>query len=134
MKFKKLVCIAVALSMVVWTFAACGEKEEAKEDTFQTKITSDYSFAGDVQDYLDNVDSKYAYGIAKTLAYDEKYFDNELGWRTSGSDAEHACADYLMEEMENLGLEDVEKVGVPCDKFQFDDSRLTIEGTKIDLM
>jgi len=85
MKFKKLVCIAVALSMVVWTFAACGEKEEAKEDTFQTKITSDYSFAGDVQDYLDNVDSKYAYGIAKTLAYDEKYFDNELGWRTSAS-------------------------------------------------
>ncbi len=134
MKFKKLVCIAVVLSMVVWTFAACGEKEEAKEDTFQTKITSDYSFAGDVQDYLDNVDSKYAYGIAKTLAYDEKYFDNELGWRTAGSDAEHACADYLMEEMENLGLEDVEKVGVPCDKFQFNDSKLTVEGTKIDLI
>jgi len=60
--------------------------------------------------------------------------DNELGWRSAGSDAEHKTADYLAKEMEAIGLVDVEKVGTPVDKFQFNDSSLTIEGTDIDLM
>lgn len=137
MKVARLVCIAVLLCMVAWTMAACGDKEDAGEATSsgapRTELTSDYSYAGDVEKYLDNIDAKYAYDLGVTLAYDEKYWDNELGWRSAGSDAEHACADFLMQEMKGIGLEEVEKIGVPCDRFQFNDSSLTIEGTEIDL-
>jgi len=130
MRLRKILSVAVAAALVVMTFAACGNNEESN----QTSITSDYSFADNVQNYMDKIDTKYAYNIAKTLAYDDKYFDNELGWRSAGSDAEHACSDYLMDKMTDLGLEDVTKDKVTVDKFQFNDSSLTVSGTKIDLM
>ena len=74
--------------------------------------------AEDVQSYIDSIDMEYAYDLAETLAYDEEYWDNELGWRTAGSDAEHRAADFLVEEMKSIGLTDVEKVGTTVDKFQ----------------
>ena len=36
--------------------------------------------------------------------------------------------------MKSIGLTDIEKVPVKVDKFQFNDSSLTIEGTEIDLV
>ncbi len=86
-----------------------------------------------VEDYLEQADESYAYGIAETLAYDPAYLSNEMGFRTAGSDAEHAAADYIAEEMEAIGLE-VEKVPVTVDKWQFNGASLTVEGTEIEIM
>ena len=124
MNRKRLLSIIAALMLVLMTFTACGQDEEG----------SSLSMADDVQAYAEAMDMEYAYDLAYDLAYNMDLADNELGWRTAGSDAEHKTADYLAAEMEKIGLADVEKVGVPVDKFQFNDSSLTIEGTEIDLM
>ena len=123
--FKRLTCLAASLTMVI-SMTACGGSDN--------KVDSDLSVEADVQNYIDSIDMEYAYDLAETLAYDEEYWDNELGWRTSGSDAEHKTADFLEKEMKEIGLTDVEKIATTVDKFQFNDSKLTIEGTDIDLM
>ncbi|MEG1929995.1 MAG: M28 family peptidase, partial [Anaerovorax sp.] len=70
----------------------------------------------------------YAYNIALQLSQNEAFRSSSLGSRTAGSDAEHAAADYLYNEMKKLGLTDVEKVGVNVDKWQFNDATLTVNG------
>lgn len=126
MKKKGLALILALTTTIVMCFTACGDSS--------TAISSDLSMADDVQKYVDAIDIEYAYDLTEKLAYDEEFWDCDLGWRTSGSDAEHRCADFLVEEMENIGLTDVEKIATKVDKFQFNDSSLTIEGTEIDLM
>lgn len=122
---KVFACAAASLTLTV-SMMSCGSSENT--------VDSQLFMAEDVQSYIDSIDMEYAYDLAETLAYDEEYWDNELGWRTAGSDAEHRAADFLVEEMKSIGLTDVEKVGTTVDKFQFNDSSLTIEGTDIDLM
>lgn len=87
-----------------------------------------------VEAYVDAVDHEFARGIAETLAYDDKYLSNGLGWRTAGSDAEHRAADYIVDMMREAGLSAVEKVAVTLDKWQFNGASLTVEGTDIDIM
>ena len=87
-----------------------------------------------VKKYIDAVDHQKAYDIAETLAFDEKYLSNALGWRTAGSDAEHRAADYLAEKMREIGLTDVEKVAINVDKWQFNGASLTIKGTDVNIM
>lgn len=108
MKRKLLVSLLVIACLLGMTLSGCGEK---------VSLDSELSMTPEVEGYLAKIDTDYAYDIAETLSYDEKYQDNELGWRTAGSDAEHAAADYLAEEMKNLGLEDVEKSPAKVDKF-----------------
>lgn len=49
--------------------------------------------------------------IAYELSTNPAYVNSErFGGRQAGSDAEHAAAEYLYQEMLSLGLEDVEKV------------------------
>ncbi len=138
MNRRKFLCLVAACMLVIMTFSACGgsgdtEQKEEKAEA-NTEVTSTLSMAEDVKAYLDKVDTEYAYKLAETLAYDEQYWDNKLGWRSAGSDAEHKTADFLVKEMKNIGLTNVKKVGTKVDKFQFNDSGLTIEGTEIDLM
>lgn len=134
MNKRKLLCFTAVFMLVLMTFSACGGQEATEEKAdANSEVTSTLSMADDVKAYLEKVDTEYTYKLAETLAYDEQYWDNELGWRTSGSDAEHKTADFLAKEMKNIGLTDVEKVPVKVDKFQFNDSKLTIEGTEIDL-
>ncbi|MCI8646307.1 MAG: M28 family peptidase [Firmicutes bacterium] len=128
-RFKNIICIAVSAALI-FSLTACG----GGGDSGETKNESNLSMAPAVASYVEKVDQEYAYGIAETLAYDETYLSNDLGWRTAGSDAEHKAADYLAGEMENLGLEAVEKVPVTVDKWQFNDASLTIKGTDIDIM
>lgn len=135
MNRKKQLCFAVVLMLVAMTFGACGNSEDSKKETpANTAVTSEMSMADEVSAYLEKVDMEYAYNLTETLAYDKTYWDNDLGWRTSGSDAEHKTADFLAKEMKNIGLTDVEKIGTKVDKFQFNDSKLTVKGTEIDLM
>lgn len=117
-QMKKLFKVVLSSAMLC-TLAGCTPKEEKTEEDIYAK-------------YLSAVDSKYAYDVAYTLAEDQDLLSNELGYRSAGSDAEHAAADYIAKEMEALGLE-VEKVPVTVDKWQFNSASLTIEGTDIDI-
>ncbi|MBQ4596355.1 MAG: hypothetical protein IJB14_05210, partial [Firmicutes bacterium] len=82
---KRLFCIIAVLTLVIMTFSACGQKG----------VDSDLSMAGEVQAFADAIDMDYAYDLAYELGYNMDLADNELGWRTAGSDAEHKTADYL---------------------------------------
>lgn len=143
-KWSKLALALLVLSMMAWTMAGCGGSgsgdgetpapaEESAEGYTASEVTSDLSMAEAVKAYYEKVDLEYGYQLTDDLAYNEDLTDGPLGWRSAGSDAEHRTADYLEKEMKKIGLEDVDKVGVPCDKFQFNDSKLTIEGTDIDI-
>ena len=134
---KRVESFTLALAMAL-PLAACGQNTAAApaptaapEVTEETASTADT--AALVEAYRNAVSESYAYGIAETLAYDEAYLSNDLGWRTAGSDAEHAAADYIAAEMERIGLE-VEKVPVTVDKWQFNGASLTVEGTDINIM
>lgn len=70
---------------------------------------------------------------AYKLSADPSAHDNAMGFRTAGSDAEHRAADFIAEEMEHIGLRDVEKIPVNVDKRQFGGASLTITGTGIAL-
>ena len=82
----------------------------------------------DYNKFLASVDQQYAYDVALTLSTDPKYRNSSLGSRTAGSDAEHAAADYLLQEMKDLGLTDTEKVATDVTKWQFNGASLTLDG------
>ena len=119
-RMMKLLCAALLLPL-----AACAPD--------QAMISGEGAQADLVNAYLDAVDERYAYEIAETLAYDPEYLSNSLGFRTAGSDAEHAAAGYIAQQMEAIGLE-VEQVPVTVDRWQFNDASLTLAGTDIDIM
>ena len=78
--------------------------------------------------------SQYAYSIAHRLATDLHLHNNATyGGRQAGSDAEHAAADYLADEMRRIGLSDVEKAAAKCDKWQFNGASFTVNGTEYTL-
>ncbi len=76
---------------------------------------------------------EYAFAVSRTLAYDESLLTNAYGYRTAGSEAEHAAAEWIAEEMAAIGLVEIEKIPVKVDLFQFNGASLTIEGTDIDI-
>lgn len=119
-RMMKLLCAALLLPL-----AACAPD--------QAMISGEGAQADLVNAYLDAVDERYAYEIAETLAYDPEYLSNSLGFRTAGSDAEHAAAGYIAQQMEAIGLE-VGQVPVTVDRWQFNDASLTLAGTDIDIM
>ncbi len=116
MKRKLFAGMLVVVFLFSMTLAGCSKGGDGGGEDKIT-VDSELSMAPEVEAYLQNIDTDYAYGIAETLSYDEKYQDNQLGWRTAGSDAEHAAADYLVGEMEALELEEVEKSPAKVDKF-----------------
>jgi Iap family predicted aminopeptidase len=125
MKRKGLPLLLALTLAFLMCFTSCGSDE--------VSIDSDLSMADDVQNYINAIDIDYAYDLTEKLAYDEEFQDCDLGWRTAGSDAEHRCADFLAEEMENIGLTDVEKIPTTVDKFQLNGTSFTIEETDISL-
>lgn len=137
MKGKRFLAALLALVILV-SLTACGGGTDAadpEEDTPGGENTpAALSMTAEVERYLGVVDQEYVRNLAEILAYHEEYLSNDLGWRSAGSDAEHAAADFLAEEMTSLGLTEVEKVPVTVDRWQFNDASLTITGTDIDIM
>lgn len=117
---KKLLCTLLAMVLVLSCLTSCGPKKELSASDEEALAMRDA--------FMEKVDDKYAYDIALELSENEDFSSSSLGTRTAGSDAEHAAADYLYNEMKNLGLTDVEKVGVDVDKWQFNDATLTVNG------
>lgn len=120
MRLSKITALTVAAVMVFATLglSGCGKEE------------SSLSMAGDTSAYMDAIDMEYAFNATKNLAYNEDLYSNELGFRNPGSDAEHKAAEYLAEEMKDLGLSDVELVPVTVDKWQFNGASLKVDGMK----
>lgn len=96
--------------------------------------TSDLSMQEDVDKMLETTGeaTDEAEDVAYKLAYDMELADDSTGFRTAGSDAEHRAADYLVEEFESLGLEDVTKDAVTVDKWQFNEAYMNIDYTNKD--
>ncbi|MDO4834462.1 MAG: M28 family peptidase [Bacillota bacterium] len=141
-KSSKLLAAFLCLTMSVWALAGCGgsgDGEEAANDSDKggkiytaSEVTSELSFTDDVKAYYDAVDMEYAFEQSKELAYNWDELAEPLGWRTAGSDSEHATADYLAKEMEKIGLDKVEKVATTCDKFQNNGTSMKIAGSDVD--
>ena len=119
-------------AVLVLSLAGCKSTTASVSSTQSAQNNTFYQDAIDA--YVNEIDMDYAYDFTKTLSLDSSLHDNSLGFRTSGSDAEHRTADYLAEEMETIGLKNVEKIPVTVDKWQYNDASLTIDGTDIDLM
>ena len=142
-KWSKFLVALLVMTMSVWALAGCGGNDAATEEETAaqpadenvytaTEVTSDLSIADAVKAYYDAIDMDYAYDLSHELAYSEELADF-LGWRSAGSDSEHKCADFLAKKMEEIGLQNVDKVGTQCDKFQFNSSSLKIKDTDIEL-
>lgn len=54
-----------------------------------------------------------------------------MGGRNAGSDAEHRTADYLVEKMNEIGLDDVKKQAAKCDKWQFNSASFVVDEKNI---
>ena len=119
-------------AVLVLSLAGCKSTAASVSSTQSAQNNTFYQDAIDA--YVNEIDMDYAYDFTKTLSLDSSLHDNSLGFRTSGSDAEHRTADYLAEKMEEIGLKNVEKIPVTVDKWQYNDASLTIDGTDIDLM
>ncbi|MDD4200079.1 MAG: M28 family peptidase [Eubacteriales bacterium] len=142
-KRSTLLVVILCLTMSVWALAGCGGSSDDGTDASSgdggdakyyssSEITSEAAYAEDVQAFYDNVDMEYAYNLSEELAYNWDDYAEACGWRTAGSDSEHACADFLAGEMEKIGLQNVEKIPTACDKFQFNGSSLKIKDSKVD--
>ncbi len=92
------------------------------------ETTTNNAAKDEYQNYIDAVNPEFGYDIAMELSTNPELLNNDLGSRTSGSDAEHKAADYLFEVMQDMGLEDVEKIAADADKWQSNGASLTIDG------
>ena len=63
----------------------------------------------------------YAYQMTETLAYKFGSIDMPLGeaWRSAGSKAEHEAAEFIKQEMWDIGLSNVAKEGFPVHGYTF---------------
>ena len=77
-------------------------------------------------------DEAFAKEMTEALAYDENFNDPDTQFRGGGSDAEHATADYIVEQFEAIGLQDVTKDEVTVDGWQTGESYLKVGDIQID--
>ncbi len=112
---KKRLAILLAL-IFVFSAAACGNPGHGQSDA-----SADADFAA----YVQCVDAGYSYGLMKTLTGFQT--NEDLGFRTAGSAAELAAADFIESEMKNIGLENVQKEPITVDTFTFTNADLTYQ-------
>lgn len=126
------------LLTVVMVFAAVpalggvGHGQSPNGKPGQTYLTEeDLAFA-------DAVNMSYAYETDEILAYQFGSVTDDQGrelWRPAGSDADARCADWLFEEFQRIGLQNVEKESYPVDGYTFKNASVQIvEPTRSDVM
>ncbi len=133
-KASKLTALLLVLCMFAWTLAGCGDssKPSDAENYSNAEVASELSMADAVKAYYDKVDLEYGQKLTEELAYNWDELAGPLGWRTAGSEEEHATADFLEKTFKEIGLKDVEKLGTTCDRFQFNSSSLKIADSDVD--
>lgn len=104
---KKMMSVLLALTML----AGC-----QKDKTV-------VSLAEAQQSYLSSIDTDYAYELA--LKLEENKTNEQLGYRTAGSEAEFLTGEMLKEEMEKIGLSNVQKDAFTLDGWTFEKAELS---------
>ena len=104
----------------VLLLSACGQQPDTPQSTPEAeRVTLEAA----QQAYLEKVDVDYAYHLALQL---EDIRSNEnLGYRTAGSEAELATGDMLKTEMESIGLQNVTKDEFTLDTWTFEKAQLS---------
>lgn len=139
---------AFLMSATVLFVSACGAADKAESSAAEGEAGAneegDTGEAGDgelkniraaIAALAEKADESFGYDVAYKLAYDESLQSTpEHGWRMAGSEAEHKTADYLSGLMTDIGLEDVEKVPVAVDSWEYGGGSLTIDGTDLDIV
>ena len=124
----------VVLCMMILTGASgCTKKSSTAVSTASSEPSSatTYAYEDSITNYVNAIDMDYAYSLAETLSTDTSMHDNELGFRTSGSDAENRAAEFIASEMEKIGLQNVTLDPITVDKWQFNGARLTLDGVNL---
>lgn len=74
---------------------------------------------------VDRLDMEYAEEIIEVVC---AMGDSDLGFRGTGGPADHQVAQYIADEMDEIGLDDVDKEIVPVDAWEFRSAYLQVEG------
>lgn len=122
---KKLLSFAMVLTLVgcstsTQPSATASEKNHALSDSWNA--------------YVEKVDVDYAYDLAVKM--EEIRSNEELGYRTAGSQAEAQTGDMLKAEMEKIGLTNVTKDEFTLDGWEFDHANMgyvNASGEQVDL-
>ena len=73
--------------------------------------------------YLNSVDSDYGFSVAKKLI---SFRNTEKGFRLAGTPAEDEAADWIVEEMKRIGLQEVTKEELCADSWDFREATVTV--------
>lgn len=73
--------------------------------------------------YIQEVDSDYGFAVAKKLL---EFKTNPYGFRLAGTPAENEAADWIAQEMKDIGLQEVAKVGFPVDAWEFKGAQVIV--------
>lgn len=118
---KKITAIITAMIMIFSVFAlgGCGNDDEYKVTDELKAMHEEYSNA---------IDTDYGYYSAVFLSENNDFLSSRLGGRNAGSDAEHAAADWLANEMKRMGFQDVSKDAAECDLWSNEGATFTVNG------
>ena len=137
---------AFLAATVVLSMSACGTKSNVESTSAKEQTTDAEEAEEEVEPglgiiheaiaaFAEKADESFGYDVSYKLAYDNELQSTpEYGWRMAGSEAEHKAADYLSELMTDIGLEDVEKVPITVDSWEFRGGSLTIDGTDLEMV
>jgi len=110
---------SIAISVVLITIATIGA---FSYPSFAARPSPEPDWLGEIRRKLD---MSYAYEIIETLG---SFKTCDLGFRTAGTDAEHAASEYVYEEMLAMGLTDAAMEAVPVHAWDFRGASLTLHG------
>ena len=115
-KLMPAIASVLCITMALIGFTACGSSSEAEEPA---QIDPEY------QAFYDAVDTDYGEMVMnKMLSFTT---NDDLGFKTAGSEAELAAADYLVKEMESIGMQNVTKEEATIDTFTFKNADLAFK-------
>ena len=109
-------CLSLTLTAAL-LLSACAQQAEQMQSPAATQAVT---LKAAQQAFLENVDVAYSYDLA--LRLEEIRSNEQLGYRTAGSEAELATGDMLKKEMERIGLQNVTKDEFTLDTWTFEKS------------
>lgn len=127
---KKKLALLLVLMMVLGAFTACGGTGGSGQSAEKPDYPENF------QAFLDALDVNFSSEVNKTIS--EQGDDPVLGFRSAGSPAEKATADYIEKTMKQIGLENVTVDQTDLDGWTFKGANLTFtdakgEAKKVDL-
>lgn len=112
---KQLISFAAMLLVTIMVVSGLGSLAEAKGPAPSALSAEETAFAEAVGV------GEYAYEIDRVYSYEYGEFEMDLGeaWRGAGSEPAHEYAQYLADEMNDIGLSNVEKEPFPVHAYSY---------------